>query len=151
MVSTFYWLSWQLTKPLSTSSTACLQNWTREDKSVYQWLLPSLEVSRNSRGSISNLIRGFWWIMASHSLRSSTCALSCKTISSGHSAYISNSWGVGWRKGTHTPWEKSLAAKQAPRKHVPTVLVIISRREQIYRITQLFRSGNTFKIIKSNH
>lgn len=65
--------------------------------------------------------------------------------------YISTSWYTGWRKDTHTPWEKSPAAKQAPYKHVPTVLVMISRREQFYKITELFRSENTFKIIKSNH
>lgn len=57
-VSAFYWLSWQLTKSLTAMFTACLQERTRKDRSVHQWLLRFSEVSRNLGGQISNLIRG---------------------------------------------------------------------------------------------
>lgn len=66
-VSTFYWLSWRLTKPLTTGFTACLQERAREDRSVRQWLLPFSEVSRNLGGRISDLIGGLLRITASHS------------------------------------------------------------------------------------
>lgn len=126
-VSTFYWLSWQLTKPLTTGFTARLQNRTREDRSVHQrlllffWRSQEIPVGKSlisSEGSCESR-------PLTHSLRSPRRVFGCKTITSGCSALHLPTAGAQAEgtEGTHTSGEGP-AAKQAPYKHVPRVTAL---------------------------